>query len=68
MREAVGKLSEIEPATMDILFKAENVAWKYRDSTVDDMRHEIEYVKASSSIPDIDKINPAAMLYVPPKA
>ena len=68
-RAAVGKIyPDVEPGTMDILFKAENVAWKYRDSTVDDLKHEIEFVKASgTAIPDIDKIDPATMLYVPPK-
>lgn len=69
VRAALGTLyPDVEPATMDILFKAEGSAWKFRDVTVEDLAHEIAFVKASGSqIPDIDKIDPAKMLYVPPK-
>ena len=70
VRASLGRVyPDVEPAAMDILFNAESGAWKYRPSTVDDMKHEIEFVKASgAAIPDLDKIDPAAMLYVPPKA
>lgn len=69
VRAALGKLyTDVAPEAMDILFNAERGAWKMKDVTVANMQHEVDFVKASGvTIPDIDKINAADMLYVPPK-
>jgi ABC-type nitrate/sulfonate/bicarbonate transport system substrate-binding protein len=67
VRTAVGRLyPEVEPATMDVLFAAENSAWKYRPTTVESMKQEIAFMAASgTSLPGIEKLDPAAMFYVP---
>ena len=69
VRASFGRIyPDVEPAAMDILFNAEHNAFKMRDVTVADMQHEIDFIKASGApIPNIEKIDPAAMLYVPPK-
>ena len=68
VRAVLSKLyPDVEPTTMDILFKAEYGAWKMRDVTVADMQHEIDFVRAAGAIPNLDKLDPALLLYVPPK-
>jgi ABC-type nitrate/sulfonate/bicarbonate transport system substrate-binding protein len=69
VRAAFGRIyPSVDPAAMDILFNAEHRAWIMRDVTVADMQHEIDFVKASGApIPGLDKVDPAAMLYAPPK-
>ena len=54
----------IEPATLDLLLKAEINAWKTRPITAQDMAREIAYVKAGGggSAERIDKIDPASLL------
>jgi ABC-type nitrate/sulfonate/bicarbonate transport system substrate-binding protein len=69
VRASLGRLyPSVEPASMDILFAAENRAWRMRDVTVDDMKHEIAFVKASGApIPNLDAIDAAGTFYVPPR-
>jgi ABC-type nitrate/sulfonate/bicarbonate transport system substrate-binding protein len=69
VRGALGKLyPQVEPATMDVLFEAEHGAWKMRPLTSDDMKQEIAFMVASgASLPNVAKIDPAAMMYTPPK-
>jgi ABC-type nitrate/sulfonate/bicarbonate transport system substrate-binding protein len=68
-RGAVAKLySDIDTATINLLFNAEYNAWKMRQVTVADMQQEITFMRAAgTSLPGLDKLDPAAMLYVPPK-
>lgn len=68
VRGALGKLyPQVEPETMDVLFKAEGAAWKMRDITPDDMRQEIAFmVSSGASLPGVSNIDPAAMIYAPP--
>jgi ABC-type nitrate/sulfonate/bicarbonate transport system substrate-binding protein len=59
----------VEADAMDLLFEAEKGAWRYRDVTTDDMKHEIAFVKASGApIPGLDKIDPQATFYARPKS
>ena len=70
VRAAMGKLyPDVEASTMDLLFNTEKAAWKMKDVTVADMQQEIDFMKNSGvTIPGIEKLDPAALLYVPPKA
>ena len=67
VREVFAQIyKDVDPATMDVLFNAENAAWVMRPVTAATMKQEIEFMKASGTpLPDIDKIDPAAMVYVP---
>jgi ABC-type nitrate/sulfonate/bicarbonate transport system substrate-binding protein len=68
VRAAIGKLyPDVDPAVMDLLFEAEHGAWKMRDLTVADMQREIDFMRASG-IPGLEKLDAAAMMFVPPKA
>jgi ABC-type nitrate/sulfonate/bicarbonate transport system substrate-binding protein len=70
VKAAVAKLyPDIDPATMDVLFATESRAWIWRPSTPIDMQHEIDFVRFSGiSLPGLDRIDAARMLYVPPGA
>ena len=49
--------------TIDVLFQKEAIAWAARPLSVDDMRHEIAFVKtAGANLPGIDRIDPAKLL------
>ncbi len=67
VRAALGKIyRDIDAATMDVLFAAESRAWITRPMTRADMQHEIDFVRSGgSSIPGLDRIDPASLLYVP---
>jgi hypothetical protein len=58
-------LPHIDQKTIEILFENESIAWKTQPITVDEMRHELAYVKATiSSLPAaIDTIDPASLLF-----
>lgn len=65
VRQALGKLyPDVDAATLDVLFAAENSAWKMRDVTVADMRQDVDFMANSGlNLPGIEKIDPAAMIY-----
>lgn len=67
VRAALGKLyPEVDAATLEVLFNAEREAWKYRPVTAAHMKQEIDFMRASGAdIPGMEKIDPAAMIYVP---
>jgi hypothetical protein len=67
VREALGKLyPDVEPATLDILFNAEKDAWKIRPITTESMKQEIAFMRNSgSSLPGIEKLDPATMFFDP---
>jgi hypothetical protein len=59
---------DVDSATMDLLFEAEHRVWRMRDINAADMQHEIDFIRASGTpIAGLDKIDPASMIYVPPK-
>jgi ABC-type nitrate/sulfonate/bicarbonate transport system substrate-binding protein len=61
-----GLYPDVDAATMDVLFAAEARAWITRPMSPADMRHEIEFVRSGGvTMPGIDRIDPAAMLYAP---
>jgi ABC-type nitrate/sulfonate/bicarbonate transport system substrate-binding protein len=67
VREVLGKLyPDVEPATLDILFNAEKDAWKIRPITTESMKQEIDFMRNSgSSLPGIEKLDPATMFFDP---
>jgi ABC-type nitrate/sulfonate/bicarbonate transport system substrate-binding protein len=67
VRAALGTLyPDVEPATLDVLFKAEQGAWKYRQLTPAHMKQEIDFMRNSgAALPGIEKVDPAAMVYIP---
>jgi ABC-type nitrate/sulfonate/bicarbonate transport system substrate-binding protein len=67
VRGALGKLyPDVDPATMDVLFAAEQGAWKYRQVTPAHMKQDIDFMRASGvPLPGIEKLDPAAMIYMP---
>jgi ABC-type nitrate/sulfonate/bicarbonate transport system substrate-binding protein len=69
VRAAVGKLyPDVDAATMDVLFAAESPAWKMRQVTEADMKHEVDFMRISGlPLPGMDAIDPKSMLYIPPK-
>ncbi len=69
VRAALGEVyRDIDPATMDVLFAAESRAWVTRRMTPADMQHEIDFVRSGgAALPGLDRIDPASMLYEPPR-
>lgn len=67
VRTALGTLyPEVDPAAMDVPFAAEKGAWRMRPVTAADMKQELDFMVASgASIPGLDRIDPARMLYAP---
>ncbi len=65
VRAALGKIyPDVETDTLDLLFTAENGAWKMRPVTADSMKQEIAFMRASgASLPGIENLNPAAMFF-----
>ena len=65
VREVVARLyPDIDPATMDLLFQAESLAWQTGRLSAADMAHDIAFLKASGiAIPGLDGLDPAAMIY-----
>jgi ABC-type nitrate/sulfonate/bicarbonate transport system substrate-binding protein len=66
VRAALGRLyPEVEPATMDVLFNAENGAWKMRPVTVETMKQDIAFMANSGTpLPGVEKLDPASLMYV----
>ena len=64
VKAAVARLyPSLDAKTLDLLFAAESRAWKTRPATARDMAHEIAFVKLSGTpIPQLDSVDPAAML------
>ena len=64
-KAAVGKIfPTLDGPTLDLLFAAELPAWITKQATVADMKREVGFIKALGlPIPDIDKVDPAAMVY-----
>lgn len=62
-----GLYPSVAPEALDILFRAEHGAWKMRYVTIADMRHEIEFVGALGAVPNLDRVDPASLLYLPTK-
>ena len=55
---------DLTSETVDVLFQKEAIAWAARPLTVDDMRHEIAFVKtAGANLPGVDKLDPAKLLF-----
>jgi ABC-type nitrate/sulfonate/bicarbonate transport system substrate-binding protein len=65
VKAIVAKLfPDLDGPTLDLLFAAESRAWMVRPPTVEEMAHEIAFVKAAGNpVPGIDGIDPAAMLF-----
>jgi ABC-type nitrate/sulfonate/bicarbonate transport system substrate-binding protein len=65
VKAAIAKLyPDLDAATLDLLFASESLAWKPPPLTAADMAHEIAFVKASGTpLPEIDKIDPASLLF-----
>jgi ABC-type nitrate/sulfonate/bicarbonate transport system substrate-binding protein len=65
VKAAIAKLyPDLDAATRDLLFGSEALAWKPPRLTVQDMTHEIAFVKANGAqLPGIDTIDPAALLF-----
>jgi ABC-type nitrate/sulfonate/bicarbonate transport system substrate-binding protein len=54
----------LDKPTVDMLFGMESYAWKAKKLTVDDMRKDIGFLKASgANVPNIDRIDPASLLW-----
>ena len=64
VKAAVAKLfPDLDPKTLDLLFKTESRGWEGGTVTVDDMVHEIAVVKSSGvPLPDVNKLEPRNML------
>jgi hypothetical protein len=68
-RKQLAKLySDIDAATLDLLFASEAAGWKAKHLTPADMAKEIAFVKLGDApIPGLDTVNPAAMIYLDPR-
>jgi ABC-type nitrate/sulfonate/bicarbonate transport system substrate-binding protein len=68
VKAALAKLyPDLDGKTIDLLFAAEAGAWQTRKFTVEDMRHEIDFVKSTgTSLPQIDAVDPADILFPRP--
>jgi ABC-type nitrate/sulfonate/bicarbonate transport system substrate-binding protein len=64
VKAAVAKLyPNLDAATLDLLVTAEARAWRARPLSAKDMVHDIAFMKMSgTSIPQLDSLDPAAML------
>jgi ABC-type nitrate/sulfonate/bicarbonate transport system substrate-binding protein len=55
---------DLSSETIEVLFQKEAIAWAAKPLTVDDMRHEIAFVKtAGANLPGVDKNDPAKLLF-----
>jgi ABC-type nitrate/sulfonate/bicarbonate transport system substrate-binding protein len=64
VKAAVVKLfPDLEPRALNLWFESEAPAWRIKPLTLDDMKREIAFVRASgSNLPGLDAIDPATML------
>jgi len=65
VKNAIAKVyPELDAKTIDLLYEADARAWKAPPLTPADMAHDIAFMKASgANLPQLDGIDPAAMLY-----
>ncbi len=55
---------DLDAKTLDLLFTSESAAWKAKPLTIEDMKHEITFIKSSGmALPMIDSADPASMLF-----
>ncbi len=68
VKAAAAKLyPDVDAATMDVLFAAEANNWNTRPMTPADMQHEIDFIRSGgASLPGLDRLDPAQLLYTPP--
>ena len=65
VKAAVVKLfPDLDQRAIDLWFNSEAPAWRIKPLTVDEMRREIAFVRASGApVPGLDAIDPAAMFW-----
>lgn len=66
VKAAIAKLyPTLDPPTIDLLFDSETGPWQTSPLTIDQMTHEIEYLKSigTASSADLDGVDPAAVLF-----
>jgi ABC-type nitrate/sulfonate/bicarbonate transport system substrate-binding protein len=65
VKAAIAKLwPDLDAKTIDIVFEAEAPGFKAKPLTIDDMQHEIDFMKLGKiELPHGDRLNPAAMLF-----
>lgn len=64
VRAAIARLyPDLSSSTIDLLFDNESGAWKSPPLTIEQMEHEIAYVKLSGQAPpEIDRVSPASLI------
>lgn len=65
VKAAITKLyPDLTPQTLELLYGTESRAWKAGPLTAEDIKQDIAFVKVGGAqLPDIDKIDPASMLF-----
>lgn len=65
VKAAMSKLwPDLDAKTLDVLFASEAFGFKAGPVTVDDMAHEIAFMKLGGvNLPQMDRLNPAAMVF-----
>ena len=54
---------DLDPATLDLFYAQESRAWRFKQPAVEEMAHEIRFVKESGlSLPNLDRLDPATMI------
>jgi len=68
VKAAVARIyPNLDAATLNVLFATEASAWKARQATAADVRHDIEFVRSGGiDLPHIDAVNPATVIFAPP--
>jgi ABC-type nitrate/sulfonate/bicarbonate transport system substrate-binding protein len=63
VKAAVAKLyPELDPATLELLFATESLGWKGKPLTVKEMEHEVAIVKSTGVLPQVERVDAAAMV------
>ena len=65
VKAIVAKLyPDLDAATLDLLYAAESLGWRTAPLTPADMVREIAFVKSTGAqLPEIDRVDPASMLF-----
>lgn len=65
VKAAIAKIwPDLDAKTIDMVFEVEAPGFKAKPLTVDEMRHEIAFMKLGGiDLPQADRLNPAAMLF-----
>ena len=65
VKAAIARLyPDIEAPVLDVLFAAEASAWRTTPFSPADMKREIDFVRSlGAAIPDIDKVDPASLIF-----